>query len=126
MPRVRASILFVCLFVPTLVSAQSGRSLSGVVRDTSGAVLPGVTIDALIAGRAIASTTSAADGGYKLEVPGAAFGLLARLNGFADQLIDVAPGDATIDVVMHVGSMADRVVVTAARGPESRAKVTQS
>ena len=32
------------LFVPTLALAQS--SISGVVRDTSGAVLPGVTIDA--------------------------------------------------------------------------------
>ena len=38
------SMLFACLLVPAAVSAQS--AFSGVVRDTTGAVMPGVTVEA--------------------------------------------------------------------------------
>jgi hypothetical protein len=50
MTRHRASRLvavFVCLVtLPALASAQSNSSIAGVVKDTSGAVLPGVTVEA--------------------------------------------------------------------------------
>jgi vitamin B12 transporter len=127
MYRARALVLLVCLFVPSLVLAQTGRPIAGTVRDTSGAAIPGATVEALVAGRTIASTASASDGTYKLDVPGNGFAtLVVRLNGFADQVIEVGANAATTDVTLHVGSVSDSVVVTAARGPESRAKVTQS
>ena len=34
------------LFSPTLGGAQTGAALTGIVTDTSGAVLPGVTVEA--------------------------------------------------------------------------------
>src|SRR5262245_13921095 len=34
------------LLVPTMMYAQAGAALTGVVTDTSGAVLPGVTVEA--------------------------------------------------------------------------------
>lgn len=127
MHRVRALALFVCLFFPALVLAQSSRSVTGTVRDTSGAAVPGATVDALVAGRTVASTTSGNDGSYKLDVSGNGFiSLLVRLNGFADQLVDVGATPGTTNVTMHVGSVSDSIVVTAARGFESRARVTQS
>ena len=127
MQRVRVLVLLVFLFAPSLVLAQSSRPVAGTVRDTSGAAVPGATVEALVAGRAIASTTSGPDGGYRLDVPGTAFvSVLVRLNGFADQLIEIGADAATTDVTMHVGSVSDTVVVTATRGLESRAKVTQS
>ena len=42
--RVAAGILAVCLLWPAAAHAQS--TLTGVVKDTSGAVLPGVTVEA--------------------------------------------------------------------------------
>ena len=41
--RMIAITLFALVFVPTLAFAQA--SIAGVVRDTSGAVLPGVTVE---------------------------------------------------------------------------------
>ena len=34
------------VFVPAVASAQSGAALTGIVTDSSGAVLPGVTVEA--------------------------------------------------------------------------------
>lgn len=117
--------LIVCLFVPALVLAQTTRTVTGTVRDASGAAVPGATLEAIVAGRAIVATTSAADGTYSLDLPRHAV-LLVRLSGFADALVEIRPDAATADVTMRVGSVSDRVVVTAARGMESRANVTQS
>ena len=39
-----ASFILMLLLAPVVVSAQS--AFSGIVRDTSGAVLPGVTVEA--------------------------------------------------------------------------------
>src|SRR5262245_28748681 len=40
------TILVVLLFVPTSTYAQAGAALTGLVSDTSGAVLPGTTVEA--------------------------------------------------------------------------------
>ena len=45
MRRNTVAVVFVCaVLVPTVAAAQA--SISGLVRDTSGAVLPGVTVEA--------------------------------------------------------------------------------
>lgn len=66
------------LLVSTPVAARIGSGISGVVRDVSGAVLPGVTIEAaspvLIEGSR--STVTASGGQY--------------------QIIDLRPGDYTV------------------------------
>src|SRR5690349_3718555 len=36
----------VCVLIPLAASAQSGSSIAGIVRDASGAVMPGVTVEA--------------------------------------------------------------------------------
>src|SRR5437870_5605607 len=43
-PALTTTILLV--FMPAIASAQAGAALTGVVTDTSGAVLPGVTVEA--------------------------------------------------------------------------------
>jgi hypothetical protein len=35
-----------CVALPVVVSAQAGSGIAGVVRDSSGAVMPGVTVEA--------------------------------------------------------------------------------
>ena len=48
MHRVIVGLAVACLgfFVPTTASAQEGASIVGLVRDTTGAVMPGVTVEA--------------------------------------------------------------------------------
>src|SRR2546426_4714202 len=44
--KVRIVGLGVLVLVPVIASAQQASGIAGVVRDTSGAVLPGVTVEA--------------------------------------------------------------------------------
>ena len=77
-----AAALVAC--VPSIVSAQA--SLTGVVRDTSGAVLPGVTVEAASPALIEKVRTAVTDGGgqYRLENlrPGA-YTVTFTLPGFA-------------------------------------------
>src|SRR5687767_15662161 len=41
-----AAAILILILVPALAAAQSDSGIAGVVRDTSGAVLPGVTVEA--------------------------------------------------------------------------------
>ena len=41
-----AILMCVCVLIPLGASAQSGSGIAGIVRDTSGAVMPGVTVEA--------------------------------------------------------------------------------
>ena len=42
----RLLIISIFLFVPTITYAQAGAALTGIVSDSSGAVLPGVMVEA--------------------------------------------------------------------------------
>src|SRR5262245_42488721 len=47
MRRLAVALVFTCaMLVPTIAQAQGQASISGVVKDASGAVLPGVTVEA--------------------------------------------------------------------------------
>ena len=103
--------------------------VTGTVKDSSGAVLPGATIDATIAGLSVATTTAGADGRYSLALtPGTLHQLRARMNGFADEPFDLrtATGSMTHDFTLHIAAVADQVVVTATRVAESRSATTES
>jgi outer membrane cobalamin receptor len=117
------------MFSVTVASAQSAVTISGVVRDPSGAVVVGATIDAVIAERPVGRATTDADGHYSVQVPpGVRYQLHVRALGFADFVAEMsaASGAATRDVTLQVGSVSDTVVVTASRGTEGRSNVTQS
>src|SRR2546425_8649069 len=43
---IRASVLFACLIGAAASAAAQNTGIAGVVRDTSGAVIPGVTVEA--------------------------------------------------------------------------------
>jgi len=130
----RLTRTLVCLmFAAVPAAAQEVRSsraaLAGMVSDTSGAALPGATIEAVANDRSIADTVSGPDGRYRLEVPARVpVKLQVRLTGFAEYAVDVAgsTGEVTRDVTLQIGRLSDTIVVTAARGAESRANVTAS
>src|SRR3954451_7607352 len=124
--RSRLGIGFFLFTLTLSISAPAAAQpvdVTGIVRDTSGAVLPGATIDATIAGLSVATATAASDGRYRLALAaGTLHRLRARMNGFADEAVDLRPaaGSTTHDFTLRLAAVADEVIVTASRIPESR------
>jgi outer membrane cobalamin receptor len=119
------------LFIISSAAAAAAQNvdITGTVKDTSGAVLPGATIDAAVAGLSVATATTGPDGRYRIALAsGTLHQLRARMNGFADDTFDIRPsGEAAAhDFMLRVAAVADEVVVTATRVPESRSATTES
>jgi vitamin B12 transporter len=112
-----------------LLAQQRFVTVTGTVTDTSGAVVPGATVDALVAGRTVATTATGADGRYTIALtPATRHQLRARLTGFADETIDLRTAfeSASRNFVLRIAAVSDTVVVTAARLAESRATTSAS
>ena len=113
-------ILFVMSWlalVPASASAQT--ALAGIVKDTSGAVLPGVTVEAsspsLI--EKTRSTVTDSTGQYRLpELTPGIYTLSFTLPGFAtirrDNIDVTGAGVTTINADMRVGAVSETITVT--------------
>src|SRR5215468_971071 len=117
--RVRA-LVAVCglVFVPSVAFAQA--TLAGTVKDPSGGVLPGVTVEAtspVLIERIRTALTDAA-GQYRIESlqPGI-YTVTFRLAGFStlkrDDVVLSGTGVVKIDGEMKVGAVAETVSVVA-------------
>ncbi|HEX7282030.1 MAG TPA: TonB-dependent receptor [Vicinamibacterales bacterium] len=129
--RTRTLVLFFCfhLFFSLPARAQDTIAVSGRITDASGAVVPGATIDVVVADRRVATANSGADGSYRVNVPARVpIRVSISLAGFAEQTFSNAGSerDVTRDVVMVVAGLSDTLVVTAARTPVSATTVTES
>ncbi len=127
--------LGLCLFTITLIissaasAAAQNVDITGTVKDTSGAVLPGATVDATVAGLSVATATTGPDGQYRIALAtGTLHQLRARMNGFADETFDIRPAGAAAahNFILRIAAVADEVVVTATRVPENRSATTGS
>src|SRR6266542_3835707 len=109
--------LAVLLFMPAAASAQA--SLTGVVKDNSGAVLPGVTVDAASPAliEKVRSVVSDGTGQYQIVnlVPGA-YTLTFALPGFntvkREGVVLAGTFTAKIDADMRVGALEETITVT--------------
>ncbi len=134
----RLSILFSFLMCVVAVVpssfAQTGSAIAGVVRDASGAVLPGVTVDAasaaLIEGSRSAVTDSA--GSYRIENlrPGE-YNITFTLTGFRtvkrDGIRLPASFTASVNAELAVGQLEESITVTGASPlVDVRGSVSQS
>jgi vitamin B12 transporter len=120
-------VTFAVSAVPLL--AQGNITVSGVVKDVSGGVLPGATVEAVVAGRPATIVTTAENGRYELPVAGGVpLSVRVTLEGFADEVVELpgTTGPVTRDITLQVGRVSDTLVVTGSRTPVSRASVTQS
>jgi beta-lactamase regulating signal transducer with metallopeptidase domain len=105
-------------------AAQAPASLSGVLRDASGAVLPGVelTLRNIVEQT---SSTAVSDGTGRFTfrtIPEGRYELTARLPGFralSNNVILSAGDDQQISLMMQVGSLMETVAVTCAGGAAS-------
>src|SRR5438132_2356074 len=116
MVRIAAVLTWVAL-VPSALYAQV--TLAGTVKDASGGVLPGVTVEAsspVLIEKTRAATTDAA-GQYRIESlqPGT-YTVTFTLAGFAtlkrDDVIVSGTGVVKIDAEMRIGTVAETVTVT--------------
>ena len=111
-------ILVVIALAGSLAFGQVTASISGVVRDTTGAVLPGVGITATHTDSGLMRTTiSNENGSYSLpSLPVGPYELTTELAGFKQQVrrgITLAVGqEAVLNLTLEVGAVAEKVEVT--------------
>jgi hypothetical protein len=115
--RMAALALAVLALAPSTVSAQS--NITGVVRDTSGAVLPGVTVEASSSALIEKTRTAVTDGQGVYNIvdlrPGAytvTFTLLGFQTLRREGIQLPASFTATVNADLQVGSLAETVSVT--------------
>jgi hypothetical protein len=100
-------------------SAQGSASIAGVVRDASGAVLPGVTVEASSPALIEKTRSAVTDGAgqYKIEqLRGGVYAVTFTLSGFSTlkrEGIELAGSfAATINADLKVGSLSETLTVT--------------
>src|SRR5687767_7837022 len=118
----QAMLVAMLLACPALAFAQGAEAtaqLTGVVRDSSGAVMPGVLVEvtspALI--EKTRSTISSGDGRYRItNLPVGTYSVSFALDGFQRQqrndIVLTSGFTATIDGTMTVGQRSETIVVT--------------
>jgi iron complex outermembrane receptor protein len=109
---------FVALDTPAAM-AQAQGTLVGVVRDATGAVLPGVVVT--VTGAALGTPRTLVtneQGRYELDnLPTGRYVVEAALSGFGSQIVEIAIDGiaATQDLVLAVSSFSESVTVTATK-----------
>jgi len=112
-----ALLLATLVAVPAFAQEQRG-SIEGIVKDSSGAVLPGVTVEARNpAGGAVATSITDAEGNYRFPaLPTGEYEVTADLQGFTPYHVRVPLGLGQIkkiDITMNIAGVAESVQVTA-------------
>ncbi len=108
------------IFFPSATGAQTGTgSIAGTVRDATGAVLPGVTVEAFSPAliEKVRTASTDASGQYKIiELPPGVYTVAFGLTGFASvrrEGIELTTGfTAPVNVEMRVGSIEETVTVS--------------
>src|SRR5580765_6038281 len=112
-----AALVAGVLICPSLAFAQA--AIAGVVKDTSGAVLPGVTVEAASPAliEKVRSVTTDASGQYKIvDLRPGTYTLTFTLTGFSvvkREGIELGgSGTVTVNADMKVGTLAETITVT--------------
>jgi hypothetical protein len=111
-------VLFIgVLLVPALALAQA--SISGTVRDASGAVLPGVTVEAAseVLIEKVRSVVTDGGGGYRIiDLRPGQYTVTFTLTGFntlkRDGIELAGSGTAVVDAELRVGALEETITVT--------------
>jgi hypothetical protein len=113
------AVLVLLSLVPVAASAQTGSGIAGIVKDTSGALLPGVTVEANSAAliERIRSTVTDEGGQYRIiDLRPGLYTVTFTLPGFSTvkrEGLDLpANFIAPVNVEMPVGSLEETVTVT--------------
>jgi Carboxypeptidase regulatory-like domain/TonB dependent receptor len=113
-----AALLAMALLAAPVWAQEQRGSIEGVVKDASGAVLPGATVEAKSAGSGLLSTTSDAQGNFRFPsvLPGI-YEVSANLSGFKSAKVgdvEVKLGSIkTVEFNLQLASVTEQVTVTA-------------
>jgi hypothetical protein len=128
-----AGIAALCLIVAAAARAQSTSSaVQGVVKDQSGAVLPGVDVEVRSVDTNLSRsfTTDAAGRFQALQLPTGRYTVTLKLSGFKTVVLDdviATIGETTsITATMNVSTLAETVTVTTASPAVEPSKTTAS
>jgi outer membrane receptor protein involved in Fe transport len=125
------AVLFVLAGFPTIASAQTG-AIAGVVKDTTGAVMPGVTVEAsspaLI--ERVRTATTDEKGQYKVvDLRPGIYEVTFTLTGFnivKRDAIEITTGfTAPVNVELKVGAITETVTVSAESPIVDTQRITQ-
>jgi len=119
MPRLRttALVLYLLGFVPAMAFAQA--SITGIVRDASGAVLPGVTVEATspdLIGKVRTAVTDGS-GAYRIvDLRAGTYGVTFSLTGFStvrrEGIVLEGAFTATVNADLRLGALEETITVT--------------
>ena len=114
-------VLMGSLLLPMVVVAQQASGIAGVVRDTSGGVLPGVTIEAASPAliEKVRSVVTDGEGRYNItDLRPGAYVVTFSLAGFntlkRDGIVLTSGFTAAVNADMQVGSLEETITVTGA------------
>jgi len=116
--RAALAALAAVALVPAAARAQAVGSITGVITDESGAVIPGVTVEATNAGTGLVRTIATdSDGRFDLpQLQPGRYNVRASLSGFRTverQAVQVSVDDTTrVDFKMSVGGVEENVTVS--------------
>src|SRR5437667_3397930 len=117
--RVVAAAVWLAL-LPTMASAQGTGAIAGTVRDASGAVLPGVTVEAASPALIEKVPTASTDGSGQckiIQLPPGVYTVTFTLPGFSvvkrEGVELTADFTATINADLKVGTLEETITVSA-------------
>src|SRR5690349_6099137 len=119
MARIRFLMALATVLIPLGAFAQSSPSLAGLVKDTSGAVLPGVTVEAASPAliEKVRSVTTDATGQYKIvDLRPGTYTVTFALTGFSTvkrEGIELSGGGTVqINADLKVGALEETITVS--------------
>ncbi len=128
--RLAALLLLIAGFVTALspaARAQTTGAIDGIVRDTTGALVPGAKVTLINEqSKAIRTTTSNGEGYFTLEaVQANTYDLVVSLPGFDAYRvngIEIHPGDHTniAKIALKIGEVTQEITVNATRARRAR------
>jgi len=125
-------ILGALLLSAVMANADSGASISGVVKDPKGDPIPGAAVTIVSrTGSAGSATTSSATGVYRFDgLPSGDYLIRAEAPGFAPFLAEdihlSADAGLTRDLMLQLAGVHEQIVVTASSTPQAPAEVSKA
>lgn len=116
--RTFATLMAILLLAWPVVAQEQRGSIEGTIKDNSGALLPGVTVEAKSATGAVLSTTTGSSGDYRFpSVAPGTYEITATLASFSPTKISnvtISLGQTkSVEITMAVAGVAENVQVTA-------------
>ena len=116
--RIAFALLVAALCAAVPVRAQEQRaSIEGTITDSSGAALPGATVEAKGESGGSATTVSDGTGAFRLQaLPPGRYEVSATLSGFTASVVNVSLSlgqHARVEMALQVGTVSETIQVTA-------------